>query len=82
MLGLVSLFFFTMATGGFILFMVKYPHGSDIRMWGIRLSYAFGFFGVLAWRFYRGSFSELSLLTVSALLVSLVAFELSTKYLD
>jgi len=38
--------------------------------------------GVLAWRFYRGSFSELSLLTVSALLVSLVAFELSTKYLD
>ena len=51
-------------------------------MWGIRLSYALGFFGVLAWRFYRGSFSELSLLTVSALLVSLVAFELSTKYLD
>ncbi len=82
MLGLVSLFFFTMATGGFLLFMVKYPHGSEIRMWGIRLSYALGFFGVMAWRIHRGSFSELSLLTVSALLVSLVAFELSTKYLD
>jgi hypothetical protein len=82
MLGLVSLFFFTMATGGFVLFMVKYPHGSDIRTWGIRLSYALGFFGVLAWRVHRGAFSEISLLTVSALLVSLVAFELSTKYLD
>ncbi len=82
MLGLVSLFFFTMATGGFVLFMVKYPHGSDIRTWGIRLSYALGFFGVLAWRVHQGAFSEISLLTVSALLVSLVAFELSTKYLD
>ena len=82
MLGLVSLFFFTMATGGFVLFMVKYPHGSEIRTWGIRLSYAFGFLGVLAWRVYLGAFSEISLLTVSALLVSLVAFELSSKYLD
>jgi hypothetical protein len=82
MMGLLSLFFFTMATGGFLLFMIKYPHGSDIRMWGIRLSYGLGFLGVLAWRVYRGSFSEISLLTVSALLVSLVAFELSTKYLD
>ena len=71
-----------MATGGFVLFMVKYPHGSDIRTWGIRLSYGLGFFGVLAWRVHRGAFSEISLLTVSALLVSLVAFELSTKYLD
>ena len=82
MLDLVSLFFFTMATGGFILFMVKYPHGSEIRLWGIRLSYVLGFVGVLAMRIYSGSFSELSLLIVSSLVVSLVAFELSTKYLD
>ncbi len=82
MLDLVSLFFFTMATGGFILFMVKYPHGSEIRLWGIRLSYVLGFVGVLAMRLYRGSFSELSLLIVSSLVVSLIAFELSIKYLD
>lgn len=82
MLGLVSLFFFTIATGGFILFMAKYPHGSEVRMWGIRVSYVLGFVGVLSMRFYRGSFSEPSLLIISTLVVSLVAFELSTKYLD
>lgn len=82
MLGLVSLVFFTMATGGFILFMAKYPHGSEIRVWGIRLSYVLGFVGVFSMRLYRGSFSELSLLIISTLVVSFVAFELSSKYLD
>ena len=82
MLGLVSLFFFTIATGGFILFMAKYPYGSDVRQWGIRVSCVLGFVGVLAMRLYRGSFSEPSLLIVSTLVVSLLAFELSTRYLD
>ena len=82
MLGLVSLFFFTMATGGFIFFMAKYPQGSEVRLWGIRLSYLLGFVGVLAMRLYRGSFSEPSLVIISTLVVSLVAFELSARYLD
>jgi hypothetical protein len=82
MLGLISLFFFTMATGGFILFMAKYPHGAEVRIWGIRLSYLLGFVGVLAMRLYRGSFSEPSLLIISTLVVSLVTFELSARYLD
>ncbi len=64
MLGLVSLFFFTMATGGFILFMAKYPHRPEGRMWGIRASYALGFVEVLVMLLYRGSFSEPSLLII------------------
>ena len=82
MLGFVSLFFFTVATGGFVLVMAKYPHGSEGRLWGIRGSCLLGFAGVLVMRFYRGSFSESSLLIISMLAVSLVAFELSTRYLD
>jgi hypothetical protein len=82
MLDLLALFFFTMATGGFILFMVKYPHGSEVRLWGIRLSHFLGFVGVVAMRLYRGYFSELSLLIVSALVVSLLMFELSTRSYD
>ena len=82
MLSLASLFFFTMASAGFILFMLKYPHGSEIRMWGIRLCYFLGFIGVLMMRLSRGYFSELSLLIISALVVSLVVFELSIRYLD
>ncbi len=82
MLGLASLFFFTVATAGFALFMAKYPHGGEGRLWGIRGSYFLGFVGVLVMRFYRGSFSEPALLIISMLAVSLVAFELSTRFLD
>lgn len=82
MMGLISLFFFTMASAGFILFMAKYPHGSEVRMWGIRFCYLLGFLGVLATRLYWGHFSEISLLIVASLVVSLLAFELSSRYLD
>ncbi|MDA2930789.1 hypothetical protein MYX84_12740, partial [Acidobacteria bacterium AH-259-O06] len=68
MFGLVSLFFFTMASAGFILFMAKYPRGSEVRMWGIRVCHLLGFVGVLMMRIYRGSFTELSLLIISSLL--------------
>ena len=82
MLSLVSLFFFTMASAGFVLFMLKYSHGSEVRMWGIRLCYFLGFLGVLMMRLSRGYFSELSLLITSSLVVSVIVFELSTQYLD
>ncbi|MFQ5930268.1 MAG: hypothetical protein ACE5MK_11260 [Acidobacteriota bacterium] len=62
--------------------MAKYPRGSEVRMWGIRVCHVLGFGGVLMMRIYRGSFTELSLLIISSLVVSLVAFEFSTKYLD
>ncbi len=82
MLSLASLFFFTMVSAGFVLFMLKYSHGSEVRMWGIRLCYFLGFLGVLMMRLSRGYFSELSLLITSSLVVSVIVFELSTQYLD
>ena len=81
MLGLVSLFFFTMATAGFVLSLAKYPQGSQVRVWGIRLSYAMGFLGVVTMRLYQGFFSQLSLLIVSSVAVSFLAFELSSRRL-
>ena len=81
-MALVSLLFFTTASAGFLVFLVKYPRGSEVRLWGIRACHGLGFLGVAAMRLSRGNFSELSLLIISSLVVSVVAFELSSKYLD
>jgi hypothetical protein len=81
MLSYLALFFFTMASAGFIIFMIKYPHGSEERIWGMRLCYALGFSGVAVMRISKGGFSDVSLLIISSLIVSLVTFELSAKYL-
>lgn len=82
MLGLVSLCLFTIATAGFILSLLKYPRASQLQVWGIRLSYGMGFFGVLAMRIHQGFFGQLSLLIISSLVVSFLAFELSSRRLD
>lgn len=70
-----------MASFGFLLFMLKYPRGSEVQMWGIRLCHILGLLGVLTLRLWRGQFTELSLLIVSSLIVSIVSFELSIRYL-
>ena len=80
-LELVSLFFFSLASVGFILFMVKYPRGSAARARGIRFCHLLGFAGVAVLRWARGHFSDLALLAVSSLVVSLIAFELSHRFL-
>ncbi|MFQ5737559.1 MAG: hypothetical protein ACE5JX_00965 [Acidobacteriota bacterium] len=82
MLELASLFFFSMASAGFILFMVKYPNGSDVRLWGIRACHLFGFIGVGLLRLARGNFSEASLLIISSLIVSLIACEFTQRSMD
>lgn len=81
-LDLVSLFFFSMASAGFVMFMVKYPQGSEVRLWGIRACHLFGFLGVAFLRLSKGHFTEPALLIVSSLLVSLVAFEIANRYLE
>lgn len=81
-MALASLLLFTMASAGFIVFLIKYPRGSKTRLWGIRLCHGLGFLGVATMRLARGDFSELSLLIISSLVVSVVVFELSSKYLD
>ncbi|MGH9340661.1 MAG: hypothetical protein ACRD1R_13970 [Acidobacteriota bacterium] len=81
MLRLASLFFFTMASVGFVLFMLKYPRSSEVRIWGIRLSHTLGFMGVLMMRLHYNYFTEVSVLIISSLIVSMVAYELSVRYL-
>ncbi|HLV00784.1 MAG TPA: hypothetical protein VKZ59_05930 [Acidobacteriota bacterium] len=81
MLRLAALFFFTMASFGFLLFMLKYPRGSDVQLWGIRLSYLLGFIGVFMLTLWRGSFTEFSAIIISSLVVSLIVFEVSTRFL-
>ncbi|HXK58338.1 MAG TPA: hypothetical protein PLP42_00450 [Acidobacteriota bacterium] len=80
-LALGSLFFFTMASAGFVLVIIRYPFGSNLRVWGIRFCHALGFVGVILMRLSRGSFSDASLLVVSSLIVSFLSFEMSRKYL-
>ena len=80
-LALAALFFFTMASAGFVLVMIRYPFGSALRAWGIRFCHLLGFVGVLLMRLSRGFFSETSLLVVSSLIVSLLSFEMTRKYL-
>jgi len=81
LLRLAALFFFTMASFGFLLFMLKYPRGSDVQLWGIRLSYLLGFIGVFMLTLWRGSFTEFSAIIISSLVVSLIVFEVSTRFL-
>ncbi len=79
--GLSSLFFFSMASAGFILCLVRYPNHSQRRLWGIRACHVFGFLGVGLLRLATGHFSDNALLIISSLIVSLVAFEISQRYL-
>ena len=62
--------------------MTKYPRGSDIRLWGIRLCHSLGFVGVIVMWLAGEQASDLSLLIAFSLGVSAVGFEISIKYLD
>ena len=81
LLDLVSLFFFTLASAGFILFTFKYRRGSPIRNWGIRLCHLCGFLGVGFLRLSYGHFSESTLFIIASLTVSLLASEISSHFL-
>jgi uncharacterized RDD family membrane protein YckC len=78
-LDLTALFFFTMASAGFILFTMRFPRGTEGRRWGIRTCHLFGFLGVGFHRLSHGQFTEVALLIISSLVVSFVAFEVSSR---
>lgn len=80
-LNLTSLIFFTLASAGFIIFTVRFRSRPDVRLWGFRFSYVLAFLGVTLLRLSHGEFSELIILIISALVISLVSFEVSTRYL-
>jgi len=78
---LASLFFFSAASFGFVLFMLKYPRGSEVRIWGIRICHMLGFLGILFLRLSEEQFTEISVLILISLIVSLLGFELAERLL-
>ena len=78
---LASLFFFSAASFGFVLFMLKYPRGSEVRIWGIRLCHALGFLGIICLRISEHQFNEVSVMIFVSLVVSLIGFELAEQLL-
>ena len=80
-LELIALFYFTMASAGFVLFLFKYRRGTEVRLWGIRACHILGFLGVACLRLSEGYFSQPALLIISSLIVSLIAFEVSSRFL-
>ncbi|HUG44525.1 MAG TPA: hypothetical protein VMN76_10115 [Acidobacteriota bacterium] len=79
---LAALFFFTLATVGFVIFLFRFPRGSDVQVWGIRVSYALGFTGLALLSLWKRNFNEVSVVIFSSLLLSLLAFELTSRYLN
>ena len=82
MLVFFALFFFSLASAGFVLFLLRYPRNSPTRLQGIRLCYLLGFCGVAMMRMFRGHFSEPSVMILVALIMSLITFELANRYID
>jgi hypothetical protein len=78
---LASLFFFSAASFGFVLFMLRYPRGSEVRIWGIRLCHLLGFLGIIFLRLSEHQFNEVSTLIFISLVVSLIGFELAEQIL-
>ena len=81
LLRLASLFCFSAASFGFVLFMLKYPRGSEVRLWGIRISHVLGFLGVVLLRLSQDRFDEISGLIFASLVFSLAGFELAEQFL-
>jgi hypothetical protein len=78
---LTSLFFFSAASFGFVLFMLKYPRGSEVRIWGIRLCHVLGFLGMIFLRLSEQQFNEISVMIFVSLVISLIGFELAEQFL-
>jgi len=78
---LTSLFFFSAASFGFLYFMLKYPRGSEVRIWGIRLCHFLGFLGILFLYLSEGQFNEVSTMIFVSLVVSLIGFEFAEQFL-
>jgi uncharacterized membrane protein YjjB (DUF3815 family) len=76
-----SLFCFSTASFGFVLFMLKYPRGSEVRLWGIRTCHVLGFLGVVLLSLSKDQFDEISAMIFASLVVSLVGFELAEQFL-
>jgi hypothetical protein len=78
---LASLFFFSAASFGFVLFMLRYPRGSEVRVWGIRMCHLLGFLGIIFLRLSERQFNEISTMICISLVISLIGFEMAERFL-
>ena len=77
-----ALFCFSAASFGFIYFKWRYPRRSKVRVSGIRLCHGLGFLGVGLQMAWIGGVNGISIVVFAALMVSLVGFEVSERFLD
>jgi hypothetical protein len=78
---IAALFFFSAASFGFLYFLFRYPRKSEIRLWGIRSCHVLGFLGVFFHSLWIGGPNEFTLFFCSALIFSVIGFEISETYL-
>lgn len=81
LLSMATLISFSLASVGFLVFMFRYPRGSDEQRWGLRACHLLGFGGVILMWVWHGQVTEIVLFILASLTVSLVSFELTMKYL-
>lgn len=73
----LALFFFTAAAFGLIYFTLRYPRGTDIRIWGSRLSIFFGFLALPFHALSEGRVNDSVMLIFVCLVLSLAGLEIS-----
>jgi len=61
--------------------MLRYPRGSEVRIWGIRLCHLLGFLGIIFLRLSERQFNEVSTMIFVSLVISLIAFEMAERFL-
>jgi len=72
-----ALFFFSAGTFGLLYFTFRYPRGSDIRIWGTRLSILFGFMALVALVLAEGRVNDSVMMIFACLVLSLAGIEVS-----
>jgi len=77
MLHAASLFFFAAGAFGLFYFTIRYPRGSEIRLWGTRTSVFFGFAGLFFKIAAEGAVSEITMMIFACLVFSLAGIEVS-----
>ncbi len=72
-----SLFFFTAGAFGLLYFTFRYTRGSDIRIWGTRLSILFGFLALVFLVLAERRVNNTVMMIFACLVLSLAGLEVS-----
>ncbi len=72
-----SLFFFVAGGFGLIYFTIRYPRGSDLRIWGTRASVLFGFLALIFLVLAEKQVNDSVMLIFASLILSFAGIEVS-----